>query len=389
MKKKKIWINNGVHARLIYTGEPIPDGWFLGRCQFSEETKNRIANSRKGRIHVHKGNISKVIEKDELNFYLSQGFVQGRAPFAAEAKDNIVKARKRFFEKNPHWTNNTSFVKGQEAWNKNTPMTETAKEKLSKAKKGTHLDAETKQHKLEQEAITRTYHYGSVENSYLVANKKKLQTLAKHKESDPDFLNKIQEKKRRTCLERYGVDSSSQVPEIQAKRMLTNLEKYGVPIASKNDDVKEKIINSKRINHSFSTSSWENWLYERLLTKFKKDDVIRQYVDKNRYPFACDFYIRPLDLFVELNFYWTHGKHRFNKDSEEDRAILAKWREKQKTRINSKGKEEKNSFYTAEYVWTVKDPLKINIAKKNGLNYITIYNKGELYDFVRGLQIKI
>lgn len=390
MQRKKVWINDGMRAKMIYAGEVIPNGWFLGRCSFSEETKTKISKSRKGKIHVHKGNISKlIIDKDELNLYLAQGFVQGRAPFSAEAKNNIIESRKRFFEKNPHWTNSASYKKGQDAWNKNIPMAESAKEKLSKAKKGTHFDAQTKQHKLEQERITRARHYGSVENSYATANKKKAQTLAKHKENDPDFVKKAQEKRIRTCRERYGVDSTSQVPETQAKRALTNLKKYGVPVATQNDSVKKKIVDSKRENHSFSTSSWENWLYERLLSKFKEEDVIRQYVDNERYPFACDFYIKPLDLFVELNFYWTHGKHRFNKDSEEDNATLAHWRKKQKMRIDSKGKEVKNSFYTAEYVWTVKDPLKVNIAKKNGLNYITIYNKGELYDFVRGLQIKI
>ena len=27
----------------------------------------------------------------------------------------------------------------------------------------------------------------------------------------------------------------------------------------------------------------------------------------DRYPFACDFYISSLDLFIECNYHWTHG----------------------------------------------------------------------------------
>ena len=36
------------------------------------------------------------------------------------------------------------------------------------------------------------------------------------------------------------------------------------------------------------------------------EDIIRQY-KSDLYPFACDFYIPSLDLYIECNYHWTHG----------------------------------------------------------------------------------
>lgn len=69
---------------------------------------------------------------------------------------------------------------------------------------------------------------------------------------------------------------------------------------SNSPETKLKIYKSKKQNNSFNSSSYEENFYSNLLTIFENSDVVRQYKDE-RYPFACDFYIKPLDLFIELN----------------------------------------------------------------------------------------
>lgn len=124
------------------------------------------------------------------------------------------------------------------------------------------------------------------------------------------------------------------------------------------------LVNQRmRENNTFNKSKPEDEYYEYLKTLYNEDDIIRQYKDE-RYPFACDFYIKSQDLFIECNYSWTHGGHLFNSDSEEDQQTLAEWQEKAKT----------SDFYkNAIETWTVRDVKKHETAKANNLNYEVIY----------------
>ena len=51
-------------------------------------------------------------------------------------------------------------------------------------------------------------------------------------------------------------------------------------------------------------------------------DVITQYKD-DRYPFACNFYIPSLDLFIECNYHWTYGGKPYE-GTEDDKQIVEK-----------------------------------------------------------------
>lgn len=107
----------------------------------------------------------------------------------------------------------------------------------------------------------------------------------------------------------------------------------------------------------------EENLYSLLKEHYSEDDIIRQYSDE-RYPFNCDFYIKSLDLFIELNAHWTHNTHPFDETNKEDLKILELWKSK-----NTK-------FYTnAIKTWTQRDVEKLQIAKNNNLNYLSVYNK--------------
>ena len=154
--------------------------------------------------------------------------------------------------------------------------------------------------------------------------------------------NNNRAKAKQTCLSRYGVEHVGQVSEIR-----------------------DKAVATKRKNNTFNTSKTENDIYKKLCEEFGKENVIRNFKDKLRYPYYCDFYIKSEDLFIELNAHWTHGPKAFDETDIECAKILADWQEKAKT----------SQFYqNAIQTWTVRDVEKLKIAKSNNLNYKVIYN---------------
>lgn len=91
--------------------------------------------------------------------------------------------------------------------------------------------------------------------------------------------------------------------------------------------------------------------------------MLRQYVDGVRYPFHCDFYVRPLDLFIELNASWTHGGHWFDENNPLDVEIRDDW--------YMRAVRQKSLYYAmAIDVWTDRDLLKKRTAEANHLNYL-------------------
>ena len=204
-----------------------------------------------------------------------------------------------------------------------------------------------------------------------------------------DNKENIVAKVKNTCLEKYGVDSALKVQEFLSKKYNTTLARYGKSnfnnrIKAKETavarygtanlatvpEVRAKQYATKRKNGTFNTSSQEERFYVKLCEKYGKADIVRQYKDK-RYPFMCDFYVKSLDLFIELNISWTHGGHPFDSESVTDKETLLKWQEKAKT-----SKYYKNAIIT----WTVRDTAKIAAAKANNLNYVTYYKESELFE---------
>lgn len=148
----------------------------------------------------------------------------------------------------------------------------------------------------------------------------------------------------------------------------------GIPTGPIPENVKkhmlEKQHETKKKNNSFNTSKPEDRYYEFLISKYGKENVVRQYFDSARYPFNCDFYIKPLDLFIELNLNWTHGGEHFNPNIHSCRIKLVDWQEKAKT---------SHYYQNAIDTWTVRDVAKFKTAEENKLNYKVYYTEEELY----------
>lgn len=126
----------------------------------------------------------------------------------------------------------------------------------------------------------------------------------------------------------------------------------------------DKINKTKRKNNTFHSSSNEKEVMGMLIKKFGKDDVIFQY-NSEEYPYNCDFYIKSLDLYIELNIYFSHGGHWFDSNSIDDINKLLEWSYKSK---------KSNLYEKSVYVWTVADLMKRDTAISNGLNYLVFWD---------------
>lgn len=392
MSKKKIWINNTIEQKMIETDQTIPEGWMPGKLPVSDTTRTKLSESKKGKIHVHLGQISKVINKNELEEYLANGYELGRAKFSEDAINNIITARKQFFEKNPHWTNQTSFNKDQTPWNKGLTAETDIRVKTSvdhymeTRPKGYHYDAITKEKKLQTEKQTRISNAGSLEASYTNAVNKAKKIRKKHSTEDSSFNAQIKKKTEETLIKKYGSLEEFYKLTIE-NRNKTILEKYN------SFEAYYKMLCDKRCKTLQKNGSYigpkskkEDDFYFELLKVFDATDIFRWYDEDARYPWHCDFYIKSLDMFIELQLYWTHGTKPFDENSLEDINILNNWLNKRAFYINNKGYETKNQFFTAIETWTVRDVFKRNTAKENNLNYVELFNKEDIYDFITGIQ---
>lgn len=189
------------------------------------------------------------------------------------------------------------------------------------------------------------------------------------------------EKMANTCMERYGVDSYNKTDEhrrlthdimvqhrdeIREKTAQTCMERYGVECYTQTEEFRQaqrermldpdyqlRIISAKQDNGTFNASSEENMFYDMLLSIYAPDDIERQYYD-DRYPFACDFYIRSRDLFIELNISWTHGGGWYD-----GREVVCK--------------QGSKYYENAIANWTQRDVRKRDVARENALNYVVFW----------------
>lgn len=232
---------------------------------------------------------------------------------------------------------------------------------------------------MEKQKVTMLKKYG-VDNYF--KNTKEMQKIYFNKfgVTNPNKTEIVREKIRQTCIERYGVDSYTKTSEFKQKSMDTLMKHYGVTTPMKSNRIKakydfkliaEKAFQTKMRNNTTNTSKYEKELLTILVSKFGIENVNYQY--KNRlYPFHCDFYIHPLDMYVELNLHFTHGGHPFNENDTKDIEILS----------IRKDKARKSKFYeNAIRVRTKVDKCKQQCAFNNNLNYIMIYNENEYNKF--------
>lgn len=195
--------------------------------------------------------------------------------------------------------------------------------------------------------------------------KKLKQSLIDHYGVDnPMRSSEIRAKVTSTLVEKYGVEHALQNSEFKGKACQTIRERYGVEHALQSEELLLKSYDTKRKRGTFNSSSSEDILYGMLCDEFGKDDIVRQY-NSDDYPFACDFYVKSRNMYIELNAYWMHGQHWFDSNSDEDINTLSELFAK------SSGS---NQYDGAIHVWTELDVTKRNIARQNRLNYVVFWD---------------
>lgn len=192
-------------------------------------------------------------------------------------------------------------------------------------------------------------------------NKFGVDSLLKNKE--------VREKIKQTNIQKYGVDNPLKNKEIREKIKQTNIQKYGVDNPLKNKEIWKKSQDNRQIS---SKSKLENNFLNYLKLKYESDDIITQYKSKE-YPYYCDFYIKSINLYIEIQGHWTHNDHPFDINNLNDQQIMNIWRTK-----SLSDKYYKNALNT----WTIKDVEKRNTAIQNNLNYLEIFEKTDLNKYI-------
>lgn len=115
-----------------------------------------------------------------------------------------------------------------------------------------------------------------------------------------------------------------------------------------------------------NSSVFEVYAYAGLVQHFGIADVLIDYgvhpYDK-RYPYPCDFYVKSLDLFIELNVHFTHGGHWFDENNKSD--VLRK----QHLFGNHNARSKK--FLDT---WCNRDIAKRHAAMNGNLNYLVFWD---------------
>ena len=258
-----------------------------------------------------------------------------------------------------------------------------------------------------RETNLRKYGFNCSSKSEIVKEKTKQTCLKRYGVEYAGQIEEAKEKSKKTCLEKYGseyyigskdclektiefskqnynVDWFTKSEEIKNKAKETMLRRYGVEYSMqipKNKEymsylmssyeMQERRYNTMKRNHTFNSSSTEEEFFLYIKSRFPK--VVRQYKDKNRYPYFCDFYIPELDYFIELQGYYTHGKHPFDPNSNEDLQLI--------------------EYYKKKYgedcqpitIWSIKDVEKRDCAKRNNLNFKEVWSLEDGKNFVNDL----
>ena len=198
-------------------------------------------------------------------------------------------------------------------------------------------------------------------------------------------ISKINDKKSR--LERYGNENYNNIEKMKQ----TCLEKYGVQYYTQTTEYKKYMKNIKIIenqknkeyltkmkNNSFNISHVEEEIYILLCQKYK--EVKRQYKSE-KYPFACDFYIPEIDTYIEYQGWWGHGSEPFDNTNINHIEIIKNWNKKS-FEVNYQGKLKKMYNYAIK-TWTIKDPNKRDIAKKNNLKWLEFFNINQFKEWLK------
>lgn len=229
----------------------------------------------------------------------------------------------------------------------------------------------------------------SLEKSEIDLRRKETK-LHKYKNSNYNNISKA----KMTKLERYNNENYNN----SLKSRATNLIKRGVEFYSQSkeykDLYKDKEWVEKRNKKHYETliknntykkpSKPEDKVYNILIEKFGINNICRPFRNQ-LYPFKCDFYIKPLDLYIECHFSQFHQGKPFDINSKQDWIKLLCLELNAVKMIRQKGRAVENQYENMIYTWTNLDVRKLETFKKNNLNYKIFYTEKEFNKWFQNL----
>lgn len=189
------------------------------------------------------------------------------------------------------------------------------------------------------------------------------------------------EKMRQTVQRRYGVDNVMHVDRFKQRLAATNGPIYGgaSPFCDPSVQAKgalgrwrsakaemERLAASNSHLSGVLASRYECLLYCTLVGRFGEADVFYQYgvhPKDSRYPYNCDFYIKSLDVFIELNIDYSHGHHWFDASNHDD--VL------RRDHLLASGKTRNAK---AVRTWCEVDVEKRERARVSGIRYLVFWD---------------
>ena len=194
---------------------------------------------------------------------------------------------------------------------------------------------------------------------------------------DATFKDRYGTSRLNTPSIRHAINIASHTKEAELKRQNTVFNRKGVKFAFHTEASKQKAhsleAQAKRKATKLAHSTWNRGTIEDNFAE-QLDNLHVSYLrnyKSEKYTWKCDFYLPDFDLYIELNFFFTHGTH-FYTGSKEDLLQIEKW-----------------SLSTSEFCktaiqnWTVTDILKRDTAIKNNLNYVVLWNQSQVDKFFK------
>lgn len=106
-------------------------------------------------------------------------------------------------------------------------------------------------------------------------------------------IEKINEKRKATCLEIYGYEASSQSPDVKQKGSQTCMEKYGVPYFCMTSKCRKTGFNNSSFNRNFAKALIDNGF------SFEEEVWIGK--------FSYDFFLPEFNIYIEVDPFFYHN----------------------------------------------------------------------------------
>ena len=157
--------------------------------------------------------------------------------------------------------------------------------------------------------------------------------------SNPEYKKSMLDKRKKTNMEKYGVEWNSQRPEHKELTNKTSNERYGTDWPMQNDAIHDRSTNNSKLLKEYKFSSgrvekiqgYESWAIDVLLKTYHEDELILRRGSKPRIKYRFmdkdliykpDIYIPKDNLLIEVKSNYTYNTE-LEKNLAKEKASIA------------------------------------------------------------------